>query len=78
MQYRQESENTVSVSISKRMTDIRCLYFVWSADLLRINSGHYRFPLHLYPLCVLLPSTAAIYAFGDLDLGNLLEANSGL
>lgn len=68
----------MAVSISKRMTDICCLYFGWSVELLRINNGHGRFPLHLYSLCVLLPSTAAINAFGDVDLGNLLEANSGL
>lgn len=78
MWYSKESENTVSVSISKRMADRCCLYFAWSVELLRINSGHDRFPLRLYPLCVLLPSTATIYVFGDLDLGNLLETNSGL
>lgn len=63
MQYRKEPENTVAVSISKSMTDMCCLYFAWSVELLRINSSHGRFPLHLYPLCVLLPSTAARYTF---------------
>lgn len=78
MQHRKDPENTVAVSISKSMTDIYCLYFAWSVELLRINSVHERLPLCLYPLGVLLPSTVAMYAFGDLDLGNLLEANFGL